>query len=240
MGALLAMSIKKFMRMSGMLKFLVGFSSAMWMASCSSDGRTPLVDTYRTISTQLAAGRDPAARDAREVLTPEFVAAIKVPYLLAELPSRQASATRLLFSQSGTIQDWRGPDGISVILNDDVLIGTRGLGADLFAADPIPVANWRLGPAGSYDRVYRHLDGENREVQTPYRCRFSHGEVTQTDLIARKVSTRHLIESCTASDPVVAPVVNEYWIGTADNIVWQSKQWVSASVKSVIISHLVR
>lgn len=240
MGAFLAMTIKKIFRMSGWMRFGLGISLVTALASCSSDGGTPLVDAYRSISTQLAAGRDPAARNARALLTPEFVAAIKVPYLLAELPSRQASATRLLFGQSGAVQDWRGPDGISVVLNDDVLIGTRGLGSDLFAADPIPVANWRLGPAGSYDRVYRHLDGENREVRSSYRCRFSDGGEEQTDLISREVSTRRLVETCTPFQPNEPPIVNTYWIGIEDNIVWKSKQWVSSSVASIIISHLVR
>ncbi|OZB16834.1 MAG: hypothetical protein B7X55_07260 [Rhodobacterales bacterium 34-62-10] len=240
MGTFLAMIIKKTMRMSGWMKFGLGFSLAMALASCSSDGSRPLEDAYRSISTLLAGGRDPSAQDARALLTPEFITAIKVPYLLAELPSRQASATRLLFSQSGTVQDWRGPDGISVVLNDDVLIGTRGLGADLFAADPIPVANWRLGPAGSYDRVYRHLDGENREVRSSYSCRFSDGGVEQVDLISREVTTRRLVETCTPFQPDVLPVVNTYWIGIEDNIVWKSKQWVSSSVASIIISHLVR
>ena len=240
MGALLAMTFGQFMKIPSAFKIPLVLSLVMGWAGCSSDGGMPMVDTFRTITTQLTTGRDPAARDARALLTPEGVAATKQPYLLVELPSRQASATRLLFNQSGAVQDWRGPDGISVILNDDVLLGTRGLGADLFAADPIPLAGWRAGPTEPYDRVYRHLDGENRELRTVYACRLSAGGAMQVDLIARTVSTRHILETCIASDPEALPVVNEYWIGTADNVVWKSKQWVSDSIQFVTITHLVR
>lgn len=240
MGALLAMILVQFMRIRSTFKIPLVLSLFMWGVGCSSDGGMPMVDTFRTISTQLTTGRDPATRDARAVLTPEDVAATKQPYLLVELPSREASATRFLFNQNGTVQDWRGPDGISVILNNDVLIGTRGLGADLFAADPIPLAGWRTGPVEPYDRVYRHLDGENRQVRIAYTCRISAGGTTQVDLIARTVSARHVSETCTASDLDTLPVVNEYWIGTADNVVWKSKQWVSDSVEFATITHLVR
>ena len=198
-----------------------------------------MAEMFRTIGTQMGS-RDPAVRDARSLLTPSQLATIKQPYLLVEIPSRQASATRVLFHQRGTVQDWRGADGISVILQNDILIGTRGLGPDLFAADPLSAELLRSGRAATYARVYRHLDAENRVVSQGYSCSIESGGPAQVDLIARQVATRRIIETCQSSGEAHAPVINQYWVGIADGLMWKSRQWVGPSVEYATFYHLVR
>jgi hypothetical protein len=233
MGAVLAM------RGMGIRSGLV-LAALVALAGCSSDGTSRIVDTFRTIAAQAASVGNTEGRDARAVLTPQIVAAATEPYLLVDIPSRQASATRALYHQRGPLQDWRGADGISLVLRDDVLIATRGLGPDLFAADPVPPRVLRAAGPGSYARAFRHLDGENREVVSSYSCRLAPGGTAQVDLIARIRATRHVVETCTPATPGAAQVVNEYWIGTADNLIWKSKQWVGETVGYVTLSHLVR
>ena len=211
----------------------------MTLVACSNTGPSPLVETFRTIVAQKAI-RDPAVRDARSVLTPSLIATIKQPYLLVEIPSRQASATRILFQERGPAQDWRAEDGISVILRNDILIGTRGLGADLLAADPPSAALLRSGRDAAYTRVYRHLDAENRVVTQRYRCSIETGEIAQVDLIARQVETRRIIETCQSADAANAPVINQYWTGISDGLMWKSRQWVGPSVEYATFYHLVR
>lgn len=235
MGAILAMMSRMFLRS------VAAICTMIVLAGCSSSGSssTPLINFFTTFSAQMGS-RDASARDARSVLTPAIVAAAEQPYLLVELPTRQASATRFLFSQRGYIQDWRGEDGISLILHDDVLVGTRGLGADLFAADPLPPGALRSGRTDAYKRVYRHLDAENRQASRSYSCTLASGGTAQVDLIARQVETRRLVETCKEQDQGHPPIVNEYWIGKADNLLWKSKQWVSESVEYATFFHLVR
>jgi hypothetical protein len=233
MGTVLAMKIFKPFRIAAALGFVAS------LLACSSVGPNPLVESFRTIGTQLT-NRDPAARDVRAVLTPAIVAANRQPHLLVELPSRQASATRFLFNQRGPIQDWRGQDGISLTLHNDVLIRTRGLGADLFAADPMPANSLQDPNTMHYSRTYRHLDGENREILTHYQCSLAQGSRASVDLIARHVATMSVVETCKTVDPGASDIRNEYWIGTADSITWKSKQWVSESVGYATLYHLVR
>ena len=224
----------------------VGIGAGLWLAAvvalagCSSDGNSRSVDALRKIAAQAASVGDTEGRDARAVLTPEIVAAATEPYLLVDIPSRQASATRALFHRRGPVQDWRGADGISLVLRDDVLIATRGLGPDLFAADPVPPQVLRAAGPGPYARAFRHLDGENREVVSSYSCSLAPGGTAQVDLIARNRATRRVVETCTPATPGGAQVVNEYWIGTSDDLIWKSKQWVGESVGYVTLSHLVR
>ena len=209
------------------------------LASCSDSGPTPIVETFRTIGAQLG-NRGAPVRDARAVLTPQIVAAAQQPYLLVELPSRQASATRSIFHQRGPIQDWRGADGISLILHNDILVGTRGLGPDLFSADPVPDGALRATRSATYSRIYRHLDAENREVKTIYSCDLSSGGIDQVDLIAKQVSARRIVETCNVGDDANSTIVNVYWIGLSDNLMWKSTQWISQAAQYATISHLVR
>lgn len=232
MGTVLAMTKFKPIRIVASVGLLT------ILMACSSGGPNPLVDSFRTIGTQLT-NRDPAARDARALLTPAIVAATRQPYLLVELPSRQASATRFLFSQRGPIQDWRGQDGISLTLHNDVLIGTRGLGADLFAADPMAANSLQNSNIKHYNRTYRHLDGENREILTHYQCHLVQGSSATVDLIARQVTTLSVVETCKTAEPGGTQIRNEYWIGTSDGITWKSIQWVSESVGYAILYRLV-
>jgi hypothetical protein len=221
------------------LRFGLALCLVAALASCGSSGPSPVLDTFRTLGAQLS-NRDSTVRNARSVLTPQIVAAAQQPYLLVELPSRQASATRTIFEQRGAIQDWRGDDGISLILHDDILVGTRGLGADLFAADPVPAGALRSARAGGYTRIYRHLDAENQEIRTVYRCTLSQGGIDQVDLIARQVSTRRITETCQSAGKTDASVVNLYWIGLSDAMVWKSTQWISEAARYATFYHLVR
>lgn len=233
MGAILAMNVLTYLRPFAAVCMM------MAVTACSSSGTTPMVDTFRTLGTQMTK-EEGTVRDARAVLTPEIVAAAQQPYLLVEIPSRQASATRSVFNQKGPIQDWRGADGISLILHNDVLVGTRGLGADLFAADPVPSHALRSVPAAPYTRVFRYLDAENRHFVVSYRCTTAAGGDAQVDLIARQVSTSRVIETCQTHPAEDKPIVNEYWIGSDYKAVWKSRQWVSESVAYATFYHLVR
>jgi hypothetical protein len=209
------------------------------LGACSNTGPTPVVETFRTIGASM--GKSAVdTRNAREVLTPAIMDEIRQPYLLVEIPSRQASASRTLFHQRGSIQDWRGADGISIILQDDVLVATRGLGADLLSADPVPPAVLRASRSEAYTRVYRHLDTENRLVTESYRCSTAPGGAAQVDLIARQVATRRIIETCRGANDAQLPVINQYWVGTSDGLMWKSRQWVSQSVEYATFHHLVR
>jgi hypothetical protein len=233
MGTVLAM--KRFMPLrSGVSACLIAV-----LAACSDSGPTPLVETFRTLGAQLG-NRDAPVRDARAVLTPQIVAAAQQPYLLVELPSRQVSATRSIFQQRGPIQDWRGEDGISLILHNDILVGTRGLGPDLFSADPVPDGALRATRSGAYSRIYRHLDAENREVKTQYRCNLSPEGIDQVDLIAKQVSAHRIVETCQGVDAANSTIVNAYWIGVSDNLVWKSTQWISHAAQYATLYHLVR
>lgn len=209
------------------------------LGACSNTGPTPVVETSRTIGASM--GKSAVdTRNAREVLTPAILDEIRQPYLLVEIPSRQASASRTLFHQRGSIQDWRGADGISIILQDDVLVATRGLGADLLSADPVPPAVLRASRSEAYTRVYRHLDTENRLVTESYRCSTAPGGAAQVDLIARQVATRRIIETCRGANDAQLPVINQYWVGTSDGLMSKSRQWVSQSVEYATFHHLVR
>lgn len=233
MGAVLAMMTVKYAFAAA------GLSILAFVAGCSSTGSDVFLQSMRTIGTQLTSDND-TKRDARSILTPEMVNATRNPLLLVELPVRQVSATRVIFDERGPVQDWRGDDGISLVLHHDVLVSTRGLGADLFAADPMPERLEQMPRSVPYTRNYRHLDGENREILVNYLCTLVAGDAELVDLIARQVATQNVVENCVAKDRSQQVIRNVYWVGSGDDMIWKSKQWVSQSVGYATFHHLTR
>lgn len=215
-------------------------SAILSLTACSNQGTQPLSQAFGALTAQLQAVGTPAA-DARSQLSPPVVGAVKQPFLLAELPVRQASASMTLFNRRGDIEDWRGADGTSVVLDHDILIATRGLGADLFAAQAPQLRSALAGASGTIQREHRYLDGENRPFSHAYTCVITaSGGREAVDLIARKVATERLVETCKADKSDSKGFTNEYWIGLADGQIWQSRQWVSNALGSLLIQHLVR
>lgn len=239
MGAVLAMTVSaKRMRRHGIRAGALALV-LFGLTACSSEGESVLLQSARNLGTVFTK-TDRSAFDARAALSPAMVAAVTQPYLLVEVPWRQASATMNIVSQRRGVQDWRGEDQISIILQDDVLISTRGFGPDLFGADPLPSGALRAARLTPYMRSFRYMDGENRLIVNTYRCALSAAGTEPVDLIDRQVETRRINETCHDLERAGIGITNSYWLGTEDNQVWKSKQWVSESVAEVTLYHLVR
>lgn len=233
MGAVLAMINSLSWR------HLVPFGLALAISGCTNGDAPPLTQVAQALVTQITSG--PAeAPDIRTQLTPDVVASVDRPFLLVSLPARDAEAIVPLVTRTGNRSDWRTADGTSVVLDGDILIATRGLGADLFLAQfgDLPAALER--GAGTITRQHQRLDGENHPVTTSYRCEIIDNGLETINAITQDIVTRNLTEHCESDTPMAEDFTNQYWISVADGEIWQLKQWVSPAVGYIILQYVKR
>ncbi|WP_322895263.1 MULTISPECIES: YjbF family lipoprotein [unclassified Yoonia] len=210
------------------------------LTACGNRDTKPVDQVVRALFSQLTA-EPPADMDAvRSQLTPEMVAALPEAYTLFNVPKLNAGATMTVFAVTGNRVDWRGDDGVSIVMLNDIVIATRGLGADLFLADAAEVRAAVADRSGTVTRRHSWLDGENREVTVQYDCMISVAGVETVDLISRSVAAERISETCYAAPADMLAFTNDYWIGVNDGLLWQSNQWISENIGYVLVQHLKR
>lgn len=128
----------------------------------------------------------------------------------------------------GEIVVWRTEDNITLALRGGVLVATRGLGGDLLSSDA-RVRDSVPGPAGSGARRQQFRALDNKEVGLALACELTDlGEQT-IEIVGARHATRHLRERCEADSGAGGisggVIINEYWIDSRRNLVWQSRQW---------------
>jgi hypothetical protein len=154
----------------------------------------------------------------RAGLTPEVLAQIDGPILIAQVPSRDAVAVLTRAGTNSGVDTFLTPDGISISLRDGMVIATRGLGFDLMTADIAEPLTALKGFRQSAVRIHRYLDGENQPIERSFVCAYS---VT---------GTRQVAETCTSSSDAFK---NNYILDKEGNIT-SSRQWISPQIGSVV------
>lgn len=231
MGAFLAMTFGKRM---------IPVAALLLLGACGSEGEQPITRAIGALVAQIGQERaDPLTQ-----LTPAIVAGVADPFILVSLPARQTAATMAVFAQSETADgpriDWRAGDGSSLVLQADIVIATRGLGADLFLAETGDLLAGLRAGSGQHLRRHSRLDGENRLVVTEFACNIRTGDTAEVDLIARKVVATILIEDCQPRSAEGQGFTNTYWRAEQTGEMVQSEQWIGPDLGTLQIRHLKR
>jgi len=230
MGAVLAMKHAVFR--------LIALSVLGFLTACGTAHEDPLAQVFGTIRAKVSAGKSAPAANPTAVLTPTMLADVKVPLLLAEIENRKAFATLTVVGRNGAYRTWRTGDGVGLNFRGDLLTGTRGLGVDLLTADVTQVATALLpGGPDSALRIHHYLDGEGHEAVLQFVCRYDRRGKAPIEIVGTTHATNLIVEQCVGDS---VKFENRYWIGSPDGVLWQSRQWVSANVGTIVLQYLVR
>lgn len=154
------------------------------------------------------------------------------PSILALIEATKAAGTLAPLGTNGTHETWRSADGVGLTFDRGVLFATRGLGADLLAAETAPVLSaW---PAGTYQRTVRHLDGENRVIATRLSCTLSDMGRSEIAVAGTQRAVRHGVEACSGGG--IAEIRNDYW--REGDVMRQSRQWISTALGHVTLQRV--
>ena len=176
--------------------------------------------------------------DLRVLMTRAQLDTVTTPLLAAELSGPGTLATLVPVGQNGGIVTWRSRDEVSLSLDHGVVVATRGLGADLMAADVADTLLMLRGnhPEDGYTRIHTYLDGEYQTRFVAFRCREEVTASERIEIVEQFHNTTRIEESCFSPEVNVA---NTYWVAQ-DGTIWKSRQWIGFGLGYMEINLLIR
>jgi hypothetical protein len=231
MGAVLAMTMQSFLRASCVSL------SLMALAACGTESQGPAAQALNIVTSLVQSGPKAKPPGPDDLLTRDVIDTVTVPYAMLGVERREAYVTMTLAGQNGAYDSWVTADGAGIVLRNNVLTGTKGLGKDLVTADVGEISNLlRSGQNGAISRVHEYTNGEGRNFTLRYACTLSPAGTEAITIIGKTYQTRVISEVCTSNQDTFQ---NRYWIGQSDGVMWQSRQWVSDDVGHLLLMTLV-
>lgn len=182
---------------------------------------------------KLTGGTPPTQPAAAPI--PNLTNAAPGDILLVTIMSRNAVAPLTKISQNGGTVTWVSPGRVSMTLQDDILIATRGLNEDLMGADVTGVRRALTARGGTANRTHSYLDSEDQIVLRNVSCIITENG---SDTIAAATGTREAVkytEACTGPQLIFT---NSYWLDTPGGAIVQSQQAVARTTGFLQINPL--
>lgn len=208
--------------------FLLIFAG--WLAACSATapsevalGRGPLDSGVARIAQRLLSGGQPTAASApfRALLAspaPAIVVSVEDRFVATGF-LRQSARTQ----GNATVETWISPDNVALYLQQGIVVGTRGLGGDMMAADVSqPAALILTRRTGQVQRFMSFLDGNDQVTVRSYVCDIESRGGRDVDLGYAVVPTDLMQEHCANPDQ---DFQNLYWVAVSTGQIVQSRQW---------------
>lgn len=182
-------------------------------------GRSPLDTGLGRMTQRLFSGGQPTAASAPF----QALLATPAPAIVVSVEQRDAATGFLRQSQRDDIETWISPDNVALYLQQGFVVGTRGLGRDLMAADVSQPAALVLGRRnGQVQRFMSFLDGNDQVILRSYICDIQSRGGREIDLGTGLVPTELMQERCSNPDQEFQ---NLYWVETRTGQIVQSRQW---------------
>ena len=131
----------------------------------------------------------------------------------------------------GEITTWSAADNSALTFRNGMLIASRGLAGNLISAK-VPVQNGIAGPAQGGQRRYHLRAGNNQERVVTLACDIRDLGPQRLEIYERFYASRHLQERCEGQGDSgrKTVVVNDYWIDSPNQKIWESRQWAGPEI----------
>lgn len=204
------------------------------LAGCSSKNEPDvLLSTTQQVFGALKAKRaTQGVKPAFVQVTPKQLDNTKIPALQVNILSRGGSDFLKRIAQrraadGGLIAVWQGARGEQLFLKEGVVIGTRGIGADIISADAqATIQAVRGARAGQGQRRYFVSTGDFSDQEIVLDCRIENLGPAKTQVVHLSFATVHLQETCVGGASDQIRIVNDFWVEPDTGLVRRSKQWV--------------
>ena len=166
---------------------------------------------------------------APPALTPALLAAGAGDILVAKLINRDAVAPLTRVGTNGTAVTWRTPAGVTLILDQGILVGTRGLGNDLMGVDLGGTRAALDAGGGTTTRQHALLTSTDQIRQRAGDCTITSDGPATITTVAGEFETEKFSEVCKGQ----LSLTNSYWLHEGKIV--QSLQAISADVGYVLL-----
>ncbi|WP_160144547.1 YjbF family lipoprotein [Pseudogemmobacter humi] len=154
------------------------------------------------------------------------------PVMRLRVPSRGIDTFLTIRDRRGDVVNWFSADGMLFTFRNDVLIETRGLGADLMSS-AAPGAGQIAAGAG-HRRAYFFVDDDDQTGRRDYLCRITTDGGEQLEIFGRGHNTRKVSETC---EREIGRITNHYWLEGGK--IRKSREWVSPGIGQIEFERVI-
>lgn len=202
------------------------------LVGCSSQGETNSFSTQVFGSLREAVTARSEGPRPKIVLTPEMLAQTTIAALQVNPEVRGGSdflrrVAARNDSSLGTVEIWNSSDNAQVFLRNGVVVGTRGIGGDIIAADAnvtVRALQNRSGANGV--RTYIISDGDVTTTEYRLRCDLRDMGSESISVVNLVFNAEHIQENCVGGPTGDTVIQNDYWVQHATGLVRKSRQWM--------------
>lgn len=220
---------------------LLALAAALLLPGCGNDpAAADFQRPFTAIMAKLKAGRAGplptlATLDAAgTAVLRQALEADKQPIYLVASPSIKYLNLMAPYGLNGDVQTWASPSYESISLRQDLLVATRGFGADLMSSTGPSVGVVRAGQ-GRTSRSYYYLDGADQPQSFRYACVLAQAGSEQVTVLGKSFATRKITESCSGDGD---GFVNEYWFDLS-GILRQSRQRIAPGMGNLTLQKVI-
>lgn len=171
--------------------------------------------------------------DLRSSLTRVDIDAIGGAALLVDVPSEGATALLGPVGTNGAQSTWMSADGVSLTLNQGIMVASRGMGFDMMGASIGQVHGLLSGQVAETTRSFDFIGGNDQITTRTFTCHVSERDTEAVTILDRQVATQKIKVRCEDANTIFT---NIYWM-SGDRIV-KSRQLLSPEVGYIRIEML--
>lgn len=154
------------------------------------------------------------------------------PVMKLTVPSRGIETFLTIRDRRGDVVNWMAADGTLFSFRNDVLIETRGLGADLMSS-AAPSAGQILG-GQPHRRTYFFVDDDDQTGRRDYSCQMSQQGSEPLVIYGRSYNASKLAETCERD---IGRITNYYWVEGGK--IRKSREWVSRGIGQIEFERVI-
>lgn len=154
------------------------------------------------------------------------------PVMKLTVPSRGIETFLTIRDRRGDVVNWMAADGTLFSFRNDVLIETRGLGADLMSSAAPSAGQILSGQA--HRRSYFYVDDDDQTGRRDYQCQMSRTGSESLVIYGRAYTASKLAETCERD---VGRITNHYWV--EGGRIRKSQEWVSPGIGRVEFERVI-
>lgn len=203
--------------------------SLAMLVACSSGTETATGKGQAIIETLKARKASKASQVApAPVITRALLGKITINSLEAVIETTNQKAFLIPIAARNTagrgkIVVWKSVGPENIILQNGVLIGTKGIGNDLGSVDAsatVRALKSRRNTTG--EKIYYLRRDDNSEAQIRLQCEITNVGSESIEVIERRYSTTHMREVCSNRS---GRITNDFWVDSQTGAIRKSRQW---------------